>query len=125
MENITFDNGDMAVLWQMNLFPDYPMFALNRNVKFIKDADIDNVMSEMSSKTLVVFCFYTLGYKHINIAGELGVSEEASQKRIKKHKEQIKKKFGGFDIFRSRCIYSGAIFNIIRIVDEFIGVNRL
>ncbi|HFP1422789.1 TPA: conjugal transfer protein TraJ, partial [Escherichia coli] len=74
---------------------------------------------------LVVFCFYTLGYKHINIAKELEITEIASKKRIKKINAEINRKFGSFDLFRNRCITTGVMYEILSVVSEYIIVNKM
>ncbi|HFS3703068.1 TPA: conjugal transfer protein TraJ, partial [Escherichia coli] len=77
------------------------------------------------AKSLVVFCFYILGYKHINIAKELEITEVASKKRIKKANAEINKRFGSFDLFRNKCITTGVMNEILTIVSEYMGVKKM
>ncbi|ENZ5048820.1 conjugal transfer protein TraJ, partial [Escherichia coli] len=49
-----------------------------------RDSYVQSVISNMTAKSLVVFCFYALVYKHINIAKELKITEVASKKGLKR-----------------------------------------
>nr|ADD63614.1 TraJ [Klebsiella pneumoniae] len=85
MENVSFYNEESVVLWQINIFPDYPFFRVEKENYYHRDSYVQSVISNMTAKSLVVFCFYALGYKHINIAKAIKITEVASKKRIKKH----------------------------------------
>ncbi|ENW5427088.1 conjugal transfer protein TraJ, partial [Escherichia coli] len=125
MENVSFYNDESVILWQINQFPDYPFFCMKKENYYHRDNYVQSVISNMTAKTLVVFCFYTLGYKHINIAKELEITEIASKKRIKKINAEINKKFGSFDLFRNRCITTGVMYEILSVVSEYIIVNKM
>lgn len=125
MENISFDSNESVVLWQINLFPDYPFFSLWKNNNNSIDDFVKSVMSNMSSKSLIVFCFYTLGYKHVNIAKELEITEIASKKRVKKINADINKKLGCFDLFRNRCVTTGVMHEILSVVCEYMSVKKM
>ncbi|HDQ0507052.1 PAS domain-containing protein [Escherichia coli] len=125
MENVSFYNDESVVLWQVNQFPDYPFFSIKKENYYHRDNYVQSVISNMTAKTLVVFCFYTLGYKHINIAKELEITEIASKKRIKKINAELNKRFGSFDLFRNKCIATGVMHEILNVVSEYIGVNKM
>ncbi|EAB6033267.1 PAS domain-containing protein [Salmonella enterica] len=125
MENVLFYNEESVVLWQINPFPDYPFFSSYKKNYYPVDNYVRSVLSNMTAKSLVVFCFYTLGYKHINIAKELEITEIASKKRVKKINADINKRLGCFDLFRSRCITTGVMYEILSIVSEFMGVKKM
>ncbi len=84
MENVSFYNEESVVLWQINIFPDYPFFRVEKENYYHRDSYVQSVISNMTAKSLVVFCFYALGYKHINIAKELKITEVASKKGLKR-----------------------------------------
>ncbi|EER5711104.1 PAS domain-containing protein [Escherichia coli] len=125
MENVSFYNDESVVLWQINLFPDYLFFCMKNEGYYNRDSYVQSVIANMSAKSLVVFCFYILGYKHINIAKELEITEVASKKRIKKTNAEINKRFGSFDLFRNKCITTGVMNEILTIVSEYIGVKKM
>ncbi|EHI6420112.1 PAS domain-containing protein [Escherichia coli] len=125
MENVSFYNDESVILWQINQFPDYPFFCMKKENYYHRDNYVQSVISNMTAKTLVVFCFYILGYKHINIAKELEITEIASKKRIKKINAEINRKFGSFDLFRNRCITTGVMYEILSVVSEYIIVNKM
>ncbi|EBS5461068.1 PAS domain-containing protein [Salmonella enterica subsp. enterica serovar Enteritidis] len=122
MENISFDNDEYVVLWQINPFPDYPFFALTqkKTTPFVKD---NSLWSELSPGTLVVFSFYMFGVSHPVIAKELGITSRASEDRIKPVKRRIKKKYKHFDLFRLSCIAKGEIHLPLSIIREFYSVK--
>ncbi|MDD8933889.1 PAS domain-containing protein, partial [Escherichia coli] len=64
MENVSFYNDESVVLWQINPFPDYPFFRVEKENYYHRDSYVQSVISNMTAKSLVVFCFYALGYKH-------------------------------------------------------------
>ena len=57
--------------------------------------------NDLSPGTLVVFSFYMLGVGHATIARELGITDRASEDRIKPVKRKIKEFFEHFDLFLS------------------------
>ncbi|EFO2260464.1 conjugal transfer protein TraJ, partial [Escherichia coli] len=57
------------------------------------------------------------------IARELGITDRASEDRIKPVKRKIKEFFEHFDLFRVSCIYKGEIDSLLSIIREFYGVK--
>ncbi|EHA3442841.1 hypothetical protein JJH33_004596, partial [Salmonella enterica subsp. enterica serovar Enteritidis] len=107
MENISFDNNEIIVLWQINLFPDHPFFSPDTKSKNLSISGNESFWNELSPGTLLVFSFYTLGVSHANIAKELGITIRASEDRIKPVKRKIKRNYESFDSFRISCISKG------------------
>ena len=60
---------------------------------------------------------------HATIARELGITDRASEDRIKPVKRKIKEFFEHFDLFRVSCIYKGEIDSLLSIIREFYGVK--
>ena len=125
MENVSFYNEESVVLWQINIFPDYPFFRVEKENYYHRDSYVQSVISNMTAKSLVVFCFYALGYKHINIAKELKITEVASKKRIKKINADINKRLGSFDLFRNKCIKTGVMYEILNVLSEYMDVKKM
>ncbi|EGO1217789.1 PAS domain-containing protein [Salmonella enterica] len=123
MENISFDNSEVIILWQINLFPDYPFFGLTQGIKNVSISENESFWNELSPGTLLVFSFYTLGFSHANIAKELGITIRASEDRIKPVKRKIKKNYDYFDLFRISCISNGKIMSAIDVIREFYCVK--
>ncbi len=123
MENVSFYNDESVVLWQINPFPDYPFFALNQSGSNTNTSDKLTIWNDLSPGTLVVFSFYMLGVGHATIARELGITDRASEDRIKPVKRKIKEFFEHFDLFRVSCIYKGEIDSLLSIIREFYGVK--
>lgn len=118
-----FYNDESVVLWQINPFPDYPFFALNQSGSNTNTSDKLTIWNDLSPGTLVVFSFYMLGVGHATIARELGITDRASEDRIKPVKRKIKGFFEHFDLFRVSCIYKGEIDSLLSIIREFYGVK--
>ncbi|EDL1510824.1 conjugal transfer protein TraJ [Salmonella enterica subsp. enterica serovar Typhimurium] len=123
MENISFDNNEIIVLWQINLFPDHPFFSPDTKTKNLSLSGTESFWNELSPGTLLVFSFYTLGVSHANIAKELGITIRASEDRIKPVKRKIKRNYESFDSFRISCIFKGKIISLIDIIREFYCVK--
>ncbi|GJI35353.1 TPA: traJ domain protein [Escherichia coli] len=64
-----------------------------------------------------------LGVGHATIARELGITDRASEDRIKPVKRKIKEFFEHFDLFRVSCIYKGKIDLLLNIIREFYSVK--
>ncbi len=58
MENVSFYNEESVVLWQINIFPDYQFFRVEKENYYHRDSYVQSVISNMTAKSLVVFCFY-------------------------------------------------------------------
>ncbi|EJC9533955.1 PAS domain-containing protein [Salmonella enterica] len=123
MENVTFDNDKTVLFWQINPFPDYPFFSLTQGVTGKNISDNLLIWSDMSPGTLLVFSFYMLGVGHSVISKELGITERASEDRIKPFKRRVKKRFEQFDLFRLSCISKGEIKTLLEIVNDFYSVK--
>ncbi|HAX5157849.1 TPA: PAS domain-containing protein [Escherichia coli] len=123
MENVSFYNGDSVVLWQINPFPDYHFFSLSQGGNSLRVSDDLMLWGDLSPGTLVVFSFYMLGVGHSTIARELGITDRASEDRIKPIKRKIKEIFEHFDLFRVQCIYKGKIDSLLSIIREFYSVK--
>lgn len=93
MENVSFYNDESVVLWQINPLPDYPFFALNQSGSNTNTSDKLTIWNDLSPGTLLVFSFYMLGVGHATIARELGITDRASEDRIKPVKRKIKEFF--------------------------------
>ncbi|HDP9375384.1 TPA: hypothetical protein P7P03_005144 [Escherichia coli] len=123
MENVSFYNDESVVLWQINPFPDYPFFALSQSGSNTNTSDKLTIWNDLSPGALLVFSFYMLGVGHATIARELGITDRASEDRIKPVKRKIKEFFEHFDLFRVSCIYKGKIDLLLNIIREFYGVK--
>ncbi|HAV8995825.1 TPA: PAS domain-containing protein [Escherichia coli] len=123
MENVSFDSNESVVLWQINLFPDYPFFLKNDYMKKIAVAHDNFWLNELSPGTLIVFAMYMFGVGHATIARELGITIRASEDRIKPMKRKVKTRYAKFDLFRISLITSNEFTKLIDVIREYYNIK--
>lgn len=57
MENISFDNNEIIVLWQINLFPDHPFFLLTQKLKICLSQELNHSGTNCPPELCLFFLF--------------------------------------------------------------------